>query len=62
MSNQEDIKIGIFCKDDTHWHIILQHADGREEISDNSYLSKEECERAIVEYAKLRKGQLQRYQ
>ena len=58
----EQITILMFRKDDTHWHVILQHEDGSEEISDNSFSSKEECEAAIKQYAEYRRGQLQRYQ
>jgi hypothetical protein len=60
--NIESTKISVYRKDDTHWHVILQHEDGREEISDNSFRSKEECEAAIMQYVKDRKGQLQRFQ
>ena len=58
----KEIKISIFHKDDSHWHVILQHEDGSEEISHQGYPTKEACEAAIQQYVEDCKGKLQRFQ
>lgn len=44
------------------YYVVLRHQDGSEEISDQSFATREECENAIEQYVKDRKVQLMRPQ
>jgi len=44
------------------FHVLLRHEDGSEEVSDKGWPTREECERAIEEYAKSQGGDLHRTQ
>jgi hypothetical protein len=56
-----ELQIHILFKDD-HYYVLLRHSDGSEEISEQSFATREDCERAIKQYAKDRKAQLRRPQ
>ena len=62
MSDQQNTKIFVFRKSDDCWHIVLQHEDGREEISDQAFVSRKECEEAIKLYAAECRGKISRAQ
>lgn len=62
MNKDVQIKIFVFRKDDAHWHIILQHEDGHEEISDQSFATREDCEAGIELLTRELQGKLQRVQ
>ena len=59
----EETKIFIWQKaDDNRFYVVLRHADGTEEISQQSWTTREECNKAIEEYAKDRGADLTRVQ
>ena len=60
-SQLQETQIKIFRKDD-RYHVLLQHADGREELSHQSYPTRQACEAAIQQYVKDRDAQLRRVQ
>jgi hypothetical protein len=53
--------IHVFCHSG-RYHVVLRHADGTEEISDQSWDTREECEKAIEQYVKDRGVELSRTQ
>jgi len=56
-----EIKIFIWEEVDK-FRVVLRYPDGREEISDNSWATREECEAAIKEYAAAMEGEIKRVQ
>jgi hypothetical protein len=59
----EETKIFIWHKsEDDRFYVILSHADGKEEISEQSWATRAECVKAIEEYVKERGGDLARMQ
>jgi hypothetical protein len=47
---------------ESRYYVVLRHEDGTEEISDQSWSTREECEKAIEQYAKDRGEKLTRTQ
>jgi hypothetical protein len=47
---------------ENRYHVVLRHEDGAEEISDQSWNTREECEKAVEQYAKDRGQKLTRTQ
>jgi len=47
---------------DNKYYVVLRHEDGSEEISDQSWDTKEECQKAVEQYAKDRGMQMTRTQ
>lgn len=56
-----EINIYTLFKDD-RWRILLRHQDGREEVSEQSWATREECDTAIKQYAKELGAKLSRVQ
>jgi hypothetical protein len=57
----DETTIHIFHHDDK-FRVVLRHPDGREEISEQSWSTREACEKAIEQYVKDRGVQLARTQ
>jgi len=53
--------IHIFARDG-RYYVVLRHEDGTEEISQQSWETREECEKAIMQYAEDRGIELTRTQ
>jgi hypothetical protein len=45
-----ELQIHILLKDDGRYYVLLHHLDGREEISQQSFATRQECEEAIQQY------------
>jgi hypothetical protein len=54
-----ELQIHILFKDE-RYYVLLRHSNGSEEISEQSFASRKECEKAIEQYAKDRRAKLVR--
>jgi len=58
-----EVDVGIFLnKESGRYHIVLRHKDGREQISDQSFATLEECEDGIKLFAAENNAQYNRIQ
>lgn len=57
MTGGEELQIYMLFREEK-WFIVLEHADGREEISHKSFKTKQECSDAIAQYVKDRNGEV----
>jgi hypothetical protein len=55
----DEIQIHILHHAD-RYHVVLRHPNGREEISDQSFATEQECKSAIEQYVRDRKAQIKR--
>ena len=61
-TSQRETQIKIVRTSKGDYHVLLQHADGREELSHQGYPTRQACEEAIHQYVKDRDAQLRRVQ